>query len=134
MESVILYAGGRNGRRQPVVLEVDDSGGRAVIHLVRDGHDTSYHEADDLFECLNSVRRELEEDGLLLCCQGAIPNVFPSGMNRQMSSGRFAYPLRRNPPLSDADLVDVFAPAQVSEVDTLEVQRAAVLAFFRSIS
>jgi hypothetical protein len=34
--------------------------------------------------------------------------------------------------LSDADLVDIFAPAQFAEVRTVESQRQAVLGFFRS--
>lgn len=58
--------------------------------------------------------------------------VFPSGMGRQMSNGRLAYPLRRDPPLTDSDLVDIFAPAHCSEVGTVEDQRSAVIEFFRS--
>jgi hypothetical protein len=53
-------------------------------------------------------------------------------MGRQMSNGRLAYPLRRNPPLGDDDLVDIFAPALFTEVGTVEMQRQAVLDFFRS--
>jgi hypothetical protein len=38
----------------------------------------------DLFSALETVRRRLEAEGMLVCCQGARPDVFPSGMARQM--------------------------------------------------
>lgn len=56
--------------------------------------------------------------------------VFPSGTGRQMSNGRLAYALRRDPPLTDGDLMDIFASAQFSEVGTVEDQRRAVMRFF----
>src|SRR5262245_40134728 len=64
----------------------------------------------DLFYCLLSLRQYLESRGLLLCCQGARRNVSPSGMTRQMSSGRLAYLLKPGVELSDDDLIDVFMP------------------------
>ncbi|GHF35989.1 hypothetical protein GCM10010359_43440 [Streptomyces morookaense] len=57
--------------------------------------------------------------------------VFPSGTGRPMSNGRLAYAVRRDPPLTDADLVDIFASAQLPEVGTVEDQRRAVMRFFR---
>ncbi|WP_158791014.1 hypothetical protein [Streptomyces sp. NRRL WC-3549] len=89
------------------------------------------YEEVDLLECLKSARRDLEVMGLLLCCQGARPNVFPSGMTRQMAEGRLAYSLEAGKELSDNDLVDIFAPADCSEVATLEDQVAAMRELFR---
>ncbi|NVK78912.1 hypothetical protein [Streptomyces morookaense] len=129
MEEVHLIAAGHDGRREAVVLEVEDSG-TPDVKLVRTDGTTTVHPDVDLFECLKAVRRTLEEEGLLLCCQGARPMVFPSGMGRQMSNGRLAYTLRRDPPLTNADLVDIFASAQFSEVGTVEDQRRAVMRFF----
>lgn len=89
------------------------------------------YEEVDLLECLKSARRDLEDMGLLLCCQGARLNVFPSGMTRQMTEGRLAYSFQAGKALSDDDLVDIFAPADCSEVGTLEDQLAAMRKLFR---
>ena len=76
----------------------------------------------DLFECLSSIRRKLEEIGLLLCCQGARPNVHPSGMSRQMSGGRKAYAWPAGGRATQDDLVDILDHADCQEVSTLDEQ------------
>jgi hypothetical protein len=86
----------------------------------------------DLFSALETVRRRLEAEGMLVCCQGARPDVFPSGMARQMGGGRRAYQLRRERRVGPADLVDVFEPADRAEVVTVDEQYAAVQRFYRS--
>lgn len=131
MENLHLAAASADGRQESLVLEVDDSS-EPNIRLIRTNRVPGVYGGSDLFECLKGARLALEEEGLLICCQGSRPTVFPSGMGRQMSNGRLAYPLRRTPPLTDADLVDIFAPAQFAEVGTVESQRRAVLDFFRS--
>ncbi|GAA2523150.1 hypothetical protein GCM10010201_21800 [Pilimelia columellifera subsp. columellifera] len=85
----------------------------------------------DLFDCLLSVRAELESKNLLLCCQGARSNVTPSGMTRQMSNGRLAYLLPPEGPISDEDLVDIFAPADCAEVVSVADQKVAISRVFR---
>ncbi|MEU5425496.1 hypothetical protein AB0H73_07785 [Streptomyces olivoreticuli] len=129
MEVVRITAESGDGRSEGIDLGVDDSG-TPTIKLTRANGAISVHPGEDLFECLKSVRHALESDGLLACCQGSRPTVFSSGMGRQMSNGRLAYPLRRVPPLTDADLIDIFAPAHLSEVGTVEEQRQAVMEFF----
>lgn len=131
METLNLAATSEDGRQESLVLEVDDSG-EPSIKLIRADRIPGAYGGSDLFECLKGARLALEEEGFLICCQGSRPMVFPSGMGRQMSNGRLAYPLRRTPPLTDADLVDIFAPAEFVEVGTVEMQRQAVLDFFRS--
>jgi hypothetical protein len=98
--------------------------------LIDEEFERIYQEVD-LLECLKSIRRDLEGMGLLLCCQGARLNVFPSGMLRQMTDGRLAYSLQAGEMPSDDDLVDIFAPADCSEVATLEDQLAAMRELFR---
>lgn len=85
----------------------------------------------DLFECLIAVRADLESQSLLLCCQGARKNVSPSGMTRQMSNGRLAYLLSVGRPVSDEDLVDVFAPADCLDVVSIADQKAEIGRIFR---
>lgn len=125
-----MAAVGKAGRREIVSLDINDSPQESWITLRRADGAESRHGGVDLFECLKDLRKALEADGLFLCCQGARPLVFPSGMSRQMSNGRLAYPLRRNPPLSDADLVDIFLPAEPAEVVSVDEQAAAVREFF----
>lgn len=83
-------------------------------------------EAADLFECLVQVREELEVDGLQICCQGARRNVYPSGMSRQMSGGRFAYLIRSAGPATLDDRVDIFDSARIDDVTTVGEQLANV--------
>lgn len=52
-------------------------------------------------------------------------------MMQQMNLGRFAYHLKSGVPLSEDDIVDIFAPAGSSEVASVEDQRIAVLKFFK---
>jgi hypothetical protein len=86
--------------------------------------------AADLFSALEEVRRQVEATGLTVCCQGARPDVFPSGMARQMAGGRRAYRLRAGKRPDRADLVDIFAPASCDDVVTVDEQRAAVRRFY----
>ncbi|WP_372409554.1 hypothetical protein [Streptomyces luteireticuli] len=124
-----LTAVHNDGSQESVILGVEDSGTPSITLIRADGTTTT-HPGTNLFECLIKVRCALEADGFLLCCQGARPTVFPSGMERQMSNGRLAYPLRRDPPLTGADLVDIFLPAKPSTVGTVKDQRSTVMRFF----
>jgi hypothetical protein len=47
----------------------------------------------DLFEALVAARRLLEDQGVLLACNGCRRDVFPSPMLRQAAHGRRAYVL-----------------------------------------
>jgi hypothetical protein len=82
----------------------------------------------DYRDCLTQARRLLEADGRLLCCQGARPDVHASGMLGQVTNGRRAYELTGpkdetgRPPV-----VDIFAPAPVGAVTTVEDQRQQIL-------
>ncbi|QMU74869.1 hypothetical protein GXW83_02860 [Streptacidiphilus sp. PB12-B1b] len=84
-----------------------------------------------LFKCLMDARLWLESEDLLLCCQGSRPDVFPSGMLQQMNDGRFAYVLTPGSVLSEDDVVDIFSPADVSDIGTVAEQKAKVMEFFR---
>ncbi|MFE7599822.1 hypothetical protein [Streptomyces sp. NPDC057494] len=88
-------------------------------------------QASNWFNCLIAARLSLEGKGFLLCCQGARPDIFPSGMLQQMNLGRFAYFLKPGVPLSEDDVVDIFARADISEVASVEDQRVAVFEFFK---
>src|SRR6266511_1320895 len=80
-------------------------------------------EGRDLFEAFLAVREQLERRGALVCCAGALPNVWPSGMSVQMSGGRLAYRLYSDRRSNARDLIDIFSPAGCEDVVTVEVQR-----------
>jgi hypothetical protein len=82
-------------------------------------------QARDLFEALREMREELEIVGCQLLCAGARPDVTPSGMSRSMSGGRKAYIAHLGRPADRrTEMVDIFDPAEASEVGTTHQQRA----------
>ncbi|WP_328423813.1 hypothetical protein OG470_12390 [Micromonospora sp. NBC_00389] len=86
-------------------------------------------EGEDLLVCLIGIRRQLEAEGLNLCCKGARPDVWPSGQLRQFTNGRFGYVLAP-PSMGDRpEEVDMFAAAGAKEIGTVEEQREAVSRF-----
>ncbi|MFJ8473660.1 hypothetical protein [Kitasatospora sp. NPDC094011] len=98
----------------------------ALIALHDAGSRTEFSGADYL-DCLTQVRRQLERDGRLLCCQGARPNVHPSGQLRQFTNGRQAYVRPAEPSGEAPETVDIFAPAPPEDIVNLDDQRAAII-------
>ncbi|MGY0236006.1 hypothetical protein [Longispora urticae] len=84
---------------------------------------------DDYLSCLVALREVLEARGLLLCCQGARPDVWPSGMLRQFENGRRAYVLDPERRGEELEMVDIFAPAPAEFVVGVLAQGKAVFAF-----
>lgn len=76
----------------------------------------------DLFEALAGARRILEASGFLLICNGARCNVFPSPMMRQAISGRRAYELSMPRTANKPPVVDIFAPAELVDICTVDEQ------------
>ena len=129
-ELVMLSTLGSAGDRAQVSLEIFDNQ-PVGIKMSDDELGTIEFNGVDLFDCLIDVRKLLESNGRLLCCQGASSCVTPSGMTRQMTNGRLAYRLRNDgAALSDDDLVDIFAPAECSEVVDVAEQRRSVITFY----
>ncbi|MGW7445024.1 hypothetical protein [Kitasatospora sp. NPDC054795] len=125
IEEVGLRTMDPDGSLRPVVLRVGPSSD-ARIAVLDDGVLTEISGTDYL-DCLAQARRQPERDGRLLCCQGARPDVHPSGQLRQFSNGRQAYvrfpDLQGEPP----EIVDIFAPAEPGDVVGLEDQRATAV-------
>ena len=82
-------------------------------------------EGPDLFEALVVARRELEAHGVLVGCNGARRDVFPSAMLRQAAGGRRAYVLSVPRTAARPPTVDIFAPApDTSALASVDEQRA----------
>ncbi|MEU0491475.1 hypothetical protein ABZ249_19770 [Nocardiopsis sp. NPDC006139] len=128
VESFCLVAIGSNRDFVRVFLEILE-GEKIGLRMKLEGQDWRLFPGGNLFKCLVDVRMVLEEGGFLLCCQGARPDVFPSGMQQQMDLGRFAYILSVGKERGRG-VVDIFAEAEAREVVSVEEQRLAVYKFF----
>lgn len=95
------------------------------LRLVVAGEEFEAHE-NDLFGCLTTLRRALEDRGWRICCAGSLDEVYPSGMSRQMGGGRLAYRHEVGRQASHADLVDIFDPVDCNQVGTIASQEKAV--------
>jgi hypothetical protein len=78
----------------------------------------------DCFAALTSVRESLEKMGARLLCQGCRPDVYPSGMSRDMGGGRKAYINKLGAPALRTDIIDIFDYAEPEAVGTVAEQRA----------
>jgi hypothetical protein len=104
-----------------VVFWTDYQARRYVMELRSSELGVYQAQESDLFECLRTIRRQLEPTGARLCCNGARVDVWASGMARDMGGGRKAYILqmgRREP----SDLVSIFDPAPVETLGTVDEQ------------
>ncbi|MFJ2191894.1 hypothetical protein ACIOJE_28825 [Kitasatospora sp. NPDC087861] len=77
-----------DGLVQSVTIYVGQPSTALIAFL--DGDSLTEISGTDYLDCLIQARRQLERDGRLLCCQGARPDVHPSGQLRQFTNGRQA--------------------------------------------
>jgi hypothetical protein len=115
-----------------VVMEIFDIHPAALEMSLENGELLRF-EADGLFACLLQAQVHLERTGWLLCCQGARPDVWPSGLLAQMSNGREAYHLIAGRKATLEHIVDIFDPADARQVSTIAAQKEYIEALFRPI-
>ena len=89
MEQIVAIR--KNGvELQGVLNDVTTADHRAQITL--NYNQTSLTKtADDFFDALRQIRLELETQNVMILCNGARIDAYPSGVSRQMSLGRIAY-------------------------------------------
>ncbi|MEV6348958.1 hypothetical protein [Actinoplanes sp. NPDC051851] len=116
------------GATAPITLLVSSAGGASAgdtttILVVRGEAAAEAFSGFDLLACLVALRRRLEERDLLLCCQGARRDVWPSGQLASFSDGRQGY-LRGVPRESEGSppVVDLLDPAPPGLVVTVDEQ------------
>ncbi|MGW2331546.1 hypothetical protein ACWC5C_38145 [Streptomyces sp. NPDC001700] len=128
-DSVSLIAKRGDGFTQTVDLTFSTSPPHS-IQMTRAGHAPVSYEGDHLTACLRKLRKDLEAEGFLLCCQGARPDIVLSGMQAQMTDGRFAYTFNPASRTINDETVDIFAPASAEDVVTTDEQRAETFRFY----
>ncbi len=77
----------------------------------------------DLFDSFINIRQKLRSKEIILLCNGSRRNIFPSPMLRQSGGGKKAYLLRLGVPARKEDIVNIFDPIEINNVDTLENQK-----------
>ncbi|MCY6493925.1 hypothetical protein [Leptolyngbya sp. GGD] len=125
----ILHAASRSLYTHPARLEYDKFIAYAddsLCHLSFSHPEVQAHEVQgvDIFECLNKLRRILQDEyGLYLSCAGSRIDTYSSGAARNMSGGRvlFIYTLGQYPTRSNE--VRIFDPAPPEKVGSLEEQQ-----------
>ena len=85
----------------------------------------------DLYKAMQALREYLEAKGCQLLCAGARPDVFPSGMCRDMEAGCIAYviPLGKRA----TELVNIFDYAEPALVGTVQQHREYLEAWKASL-
>lgn len=67
-----------------------------------------FAQAESYFEALQFVRKDLEQEGVQILCNGAARNVYPSPMILSMGEGRRAYRVTLGKQALMDDLIDIF--------------------------
>ena len=77
--------------------------------------------ATDFFEALCLIRQELENENILILCNGARKDVYPSSMGRQMGMGLKAYvhELGKN----TNNIVKIFEKADLELISSVSEQK-----------
>jgi hypothetical protein len=81
-------------------------------------------EEGDVFECLLTLRDDVERTGVRLCCNGARRDAWASGMQRDMGRGTSVYLLADVPRGTRPPQVDTLGSAPADAVVSVQEQRA----------
>src|SRR5438445_3727542 len=122
-EERVITATDSSGRSFVVKARISAQQGGYRLELAAPEVGTRAADASDAFECLCLLRKQLDREGIRLCCNGARLNVWPSGMARDMGGGLKAYVLQIGRRASIDDLVDIFESAPIEDIATVEEQR-----------
>lgn len=80
--------------------------------------------ASDYFDCLVQIRKNFEKENFRILCNGARYDVYPSQMSRQMGKGLKAYVMTLGKQALEEDLVNIFDPAEITKIGTVEQQKS----------
>lgn len=80
-------------------------------------------QGNDLFECMKNMRRHLEGASILLLCNGARIDSYPSQMSRQMGRAGMVYITEFGKQTTQECLVNIFDPAPRDKIGSVEAQR-----------
>ena len=96
-----------------------------------DGKNKLFSEAENYWEALLELRKELESRNTKLFCQGCAKNVYPSRMILDMGDARKAYKLTLGHQALLKDLVFIFDPCDPDEYASIAEQETFYLAWIQ---
>jgi len=123
----------KEGHSSEGYIEARTDQGKSLLSLKTNDLGTYQASGSNFFESFKQIRAELEKENWFALCMGAAKNVYPSGMVLQMSNGLKAYRLELGKQGTLDDLVDIFEPAMIDEIGTIEEQRAYFAAWIKSL-
>lgn len=113
----------QNGENKDAMVQLIENDEKYSVEIkVSVGDLRIEKEAENYFEALIEIRRELEKENIKLLCKGCCKNVYPSAMLLSMGTGRKAYVLTRGKQAKMDSLVDIFAPCSSEEYATISEQ------------
>jgi hypothetical protein len=92
-----------------------------TLSMASDG--TPVFHGNDLFECMKSLRRHLEARSMLLLCNGARVDTYPSQIGRQMGQARRVHITSLGRSTTREDQVDIFAEAPADKIGSVDAQK-----------
>lgn len=90
-------------------------------------------EGGDLFVALQSLRGELDQHGIMICCNGARRDAWPSPMSRDTGGARKLYIHSMGEPAHRDSLVGIFDEAPPDALSSVQEQAQFHQAWVESI-
>lgn len=90
--------------------------------------------SENFFDTLIELRKELDKLGILIMCNGAAENVYPSPMQQSMGTGRVAYKLKYGQKTKITDVVDIFKYDETLNFVNVDKQFNFYLKWVKSIT
>lgn len=110
-----------NGEQRDVVIRTYENDESIEIIFCFDDMEISIC-AENFFEGLLELRKELEKKNIKLLCKGCSINVYPSAMILQMGAGRMAYCLTMGQPARMSSLINIFDACELNEYASIDEQ------------
>ncbi|MGW7294228.1 hypothetical protein ACWGIB_17805 [Streptomyces xiamenensis] len=127
-ETVSLVASDGAGRREELNVTLSDHGPPFRVGVARESGVRTTYEGNTYGICLAKLQLDMEDEGLLVCCQGNRPDTMSSSL-LHASGGRHLYLVDPEAGKVTDELVDIFDPAPYEAVTTYAEQRKAFFAF-----
>lgn len=114
MDEVYNILCDKNGINQYAKVELIENDEDVSLIFMHDEFCTKIN-AENYFDALISLRKELEKRSIKLLCKGCARNVYPSAMILSMGTGEKAYTLTMGKQARMSDLVGIFEPCNIQE-------------------
>jgi hypothetical protein len=120
----ILHPNGSRILGELLIWEINPENSENVKLQLKFNERVLESSSENFFFALQVIRRDLEQEGMLLYCYGASRNVYPSPMILDMGPAEKAYKLELGRNASTADLVSIFDTGPDVDPVTVSEQEA----------